>query len=358
MSQDAFHDFLQGGGFGSGIGSEDLQTHPQKVNILLVDDSAEWLMGLEGVLAGPDRYVIMVQSGEEALRYLLEADVGVILLDVRLTGLSGYETAALIRKRPRLRNVPIIFLTAHSKDEADIAKGYSFGAVDYIFKPVSPDILKSKVDCFVELAKWTQLMKRQAALLKRAETQALQAAAVIKDSPVPAFVVDLQGTVLQVNAVAAELLGLQSRQSVSLSPPSGVLTDGERWLLAGTIREVLERGVTRQITVHPRREVGEAAALSIHVAPLRATEDHVVGALGLGHDVSAHEKALVDTERLHTDLEAKQRETERLREIVLARDLALYGLEKDKMELKQQLRRLREAAGLSETSDPSLEPES
>src|ERR1044072_8275514 len=94
-----------------------------KINILVVDDNADYLFALEEVLAGPDRHVVMVQSGDQALRYLLGAEVGVILLDIQLSGLSGYETAALIRKRSRTRAVPIIFVTGCNTDSTDIARG-------------------------------------------------------------------------------------------------------------------------------------------------------------------------------------------------------------------------------------------
>src|SRR5215216_5639936 len=91
-----------------------------RVNILIVDDSVETLVALDAILTGPDRKVVKVHSGEEALKYLLGHDVGVIVLDVKLSGMNGYETAALIRERDRTRDIPIIFLTAYNKDDADV----------------------------------------------------------------------------------------------------------------------------------------------------------------------------------------------------------------------------------------------
>src|SRR5437868_14343848 len=118
--------------------------------ILIVDDEARNLHALEHMLERPDRMVIKMTSGDEALRYLLLHEVAVMLLDVRMAKMDGYETAALIRTRGKTQALPIIFLTAFNKDEADVLKGYSFGAVDYIFKPIVPDILCAKVDIFVE----------------------------------------------------------------------------------------------------------------------------------------------------------------------------------------------------------------
>jgi signal transduction histidine kinase/DNA-binding response OmpR family regulator len=137
----------------------------QKINILLVDDNPANLLSLEELLQAPDRNLVRASSGDEALRYLLDCDVAVILLDVYMPGINGLETAALIRGRERSRNTPIIFLTADNTGGALLSEGYSLGAVDYIMKPVEPDILRSKVAVFVELFKKTEEVKRQAALL-------------------------------------------------------------------------------------------------------------------------------------------------------------------------------------------------
>jgi signal transduction histidine kinase/DNA-binding response OmpR family regulator len=137
----------------------------QKINILLVDDNPSNLLALEEILQAPDRNLVRAASGNEALRYLLDCDVAVILLDVYMPGINGLETAALIRGRERSRNTPIIFLTADNTGGALLSEGYSLGAVDYIMKPVEPDILRSKVAVFVELFKKTEEVKTQAALL-------------------------------------------------------------------------------------------------------------------------------------------------------------------------------------------------
>ncbi|HEX8141224.1 MAG TPA: response regulator [Pyrinomonadaceae bacterium] len=142
-----------------------MQDEKEKINILMVDDSPTNLLALETILQGPDRNLVRATSGDEALRYLLNTEVAVILLDVYMPGIDGLETAALIRGREKSRDIPIIFLTADSMGNRHIAKGYSLGAVDYILKPVEPDILRSKVAVFVELFKKTEEIKRQAGLL-------------------------------------------------------------------------------------------------------------------------------------------------------------------------------------------------
>ncbi len=125
------------------------------IEILLVDDKAENLLALESVLRSTDYQLIRAQSGDEALRYLLNHMPALILMDVQMPNLDGYETAKLIRNYDRTRHIPIIFMTALHPDTLFTHKGYDHGAVDYIYKPYDPYILKSKVSVFVELAKTT-----------------------------------------------------------------------------------------------------------------------------------------------------------------------------------------------------------
>jgi signal transduction histidine kinase/DNA-binding response OmpR family regulator len=137
-----------------------------RINILMVDDSATNLLALEAILRAPDRNLIRASSGEDALRYLLDNDAAVVLLDVYMPGIDGLQTAELIRGREKCRDIPIIFLTANTTGQTHLSRGYSLGAVDYIVKPVDPAILKSKVAVFVELFRKTQEVKRQARLLE------------------------------------------------------------------------------------------------------------------------------------------------------------------------------------------------
>jgi signal transduction histidine kinase/DNA-binding response OmpR family regulator len=137
----------------------------ERINILMVDDTATNLLALESILHAPDRNLVSVSSGDDALRYLLDHDVAVILLDVFMPGIDGLDTAELIRARDKSRNIPIIFLTANSMGGRHLSRGYSLGAVDYIVKPIEPDILRSKVGVFVELFKKTRQIQRQAELL-------------------------------------------------------------------------------------------------------------------------------------------------------------------------------------------------
>src|SRR5579875_1495167 len=148
-----------------------------KVNILIVDDLPDKLLVLESILEELGENIIKANSGMEALRLVLEQDFAVILLDVYMPGMSGFETAGLIRQRRKSAHTPIIFITAFA-DEMHTAQGYSMGAVDYILSPVVPEILRTKVKVFVDLYRMTQQVKRHAnERVALAQEQAARAAA-------------------------------------------------------------------------------------------------------------------------------------------------------------------------------------
>src|SRR5579862_2641714 len=154
----------------------------EKVNILLVDDQPGKLLSYQTILEELDQNLVCARSGREALQYLLKEDCALILLDVVMPEMDGFETAAMIRQRPRLERTPILFLTAHSTSDLDRLKGYELGAVDYVFAPVVPDILRAKVSVFVELyrnrrelADANQKLVEEIAERKRAQDQVLQA---------------------------------------------------------------------------------------------------------------------------------------------------------------------------------------
>src|SRR5271163_5354466 len=144
-----------------------LQTQ-YRAKILLVDDSPENLVSLEAALDGLGQELVSAKSGMEALRYLLADDFAAILLDVKMPDMDGFQTAELIRSRKRSRHTPILFLTGYKNDE-HLFRGYDLGAVDFLFKPIVPEILRSKVGVFVELSRNTALLERQTEVLTKAE---------------------------------------------------------------------------------------------------------------------------------------------------------------------------------------------
>lgn len=147
--------------------------NPPKAKILLVDDRPANLFTLESILEDLGQEIVKANSGPEALRHILKNEFAVILLDVKMPDMDGFETASLIRDRERSRGTPIVFLTAH-KDEEHQFRGYDAGAVDFLYKPVNPEVLRSKVSVFVELSLKSEMLRRQAEMLQ-ARNQELEA---------------------------------------------------------------------------------------------------------------------------------------------------------------------------------------
>jgi len=137
-----------------------------KARILLVDDRPENLLALEAILSSLDQTLVRAASGEEALKALLSAEFAVILLDVQMPGMDGFETASHIKRRERTRDIPIIFLTAINREPQHAFRGYSAGAVDYLSKPFDPWVLRAKVAVFVELYLKNRQLLEQAELLR------------------------------------------------------------------------------------------------------------------------------------------------------------------------------------------------
>jgi PAS domain S-box-containing protein len=132
----------------------------EKVNILLVDDDASKMLALENILSSLGQNLVKAHSGKEALRALLNRDFAVVLLDVCMPVMDGFETAAIMREREKLAHLPIIFVTASDGSETHLAQGYSLGAVDYIYTPIVPEILRAKVSVFVQLKLQQERMGR------------------------------------------------------------------------------------------------------------------------------------------------------------------------------------------------------
>jgi signal transduction histidine kinase len=133
----------------------------------MVDDSPDKLLAIESILEPLGPKLVKAHSGAEALRILLKEEFAIILLDVNMPGMDGFETASLIRQRKSLEHIPILFVTAMSTTDSDIFKGYSFGAVDYVLTPILPEILRTKVGVFVELWKQRRSLQEQAESLQK-----------------------------------------------------------------------------------------------------------------------------------------------------------------------------------------------
>ncbi|MGH8884452.1 MAG: SpoIIE family protein phosphatase [Egibacteraceae bacterium] len=190
-----------------------------QATILLVDDRPENLLALEAVLEPLGHRLLRANSGEEALKHLLTEDVALILLDVRMPGMDGFETATRAKERDRTRDIPIIFLTAYSADAAQVVEGFSTGAVDYITKPFDPRLLRAKVRVFIELYQKTRLLRQQSEILALRLDQHYEAEARNLRKLADAAVVinstlSLDEILRVINASASEVIGAREADTV------------------------------------------------------------------------------------------------------------------------------------------------
>jgi PAS domain S-box-containing protein len=189
----------------------------EEVSILVVDDEPKNLLAVEAVLSVLGGTVVTASSGREALRHLLARDFALILMDVQMPELDGFQTAAIIRQRDRCRHVPIIFVTAISKATEHVRQGYSLGAVDYVFKPFEAEILRSKAAVFMELYRYRERVRRQAEQLRVHEER--RRAAEMVDS------VRKQNELI-LNAVGEGIVGFDADGCISFVNPAACRLSG------------------------------------------------------------------------------------------------------------------------------------
>ncbi|WP_425801395.1 response regulator [Desulfitobacterium sp. Sab5] len=205
------------------------------INILLVDDHPENLLALEAVLSSPEYQVIKANSGQEALKWVLNEEFAVILMDVQMPGLDGFETARLIKQRNKSKEIPIIFITALSQASEHVQKGYAAGGMDYIFKPFEPSVLLKKVEGFVRIYKTFAEAKRQSLLLKQRTSELEEATLALRKAEALAraindvsidtvLVINSEGLIVKVNSAAKSMFGYCPENIVS-KPASKLLPD-------------------------------------------------------------------------------------------------------------------------------------
>jgi len=329
-----------------------LQMNNERASVLIVDDRPEKVLALEAVLEDLDVQIVRAYSGREALRFLLQQDFAVILLDVNMPAMDGFETASLIRQRKNSEHIPIIFITALG-DDMHIARGYEIGAVDYIQSPVIPSVLRTKVAVFVELYVKTDQVRRQADSLRRRaqQLQKLTAAAVAINSAL-----SIEKLLQVVSDTARDCLGTHQcitlfilnraseNRSARTMAVSSFSDKYEFWrrksmkldAIAGTIvaqSRTVTRMTERELQDHPDWEIVQNLKIppvvgGMLAAPLTARSagnvgiiyltDRVEGAFNADDEAVLMQLAQMASIAIENSLYAEERETNRIKDEFLS----------------------------------------
>lgn len=262
-----------------------------KQSILIVDDHRENLVALEAILDAPERNLVMASSGNEALNLALRHDFALILLDVQMPEMDGFEVAALMRKNKRTRNIPIIFVTAISKEDSYVFRGYECGAVDYLFKPINQQVLEAKVEVFLELDLQRRKLQQAVVQMKRLKDENERLLQALGNGVIG---VDADGYVTFCNPAACTLLN-RDRQKIEGQPVEHLMffdRDGEqRWSWPDS--PIFERcrdgepwdSATPLYCPHE----GSVTALEVNANPINSKGDSFSGVVLSLRDVTGHE---------------------------------------------------------------------
>ena len=290
-----------------------MQLEDQKACILVVDDNPGKRLALVSVLEALGQHVVTADSGRDALRRLLEDDFAVILLDVQMPIMNGFETARLIRSRQQSESTPIIFVTAFSRGETDMVEGYSLGAVDFIFTPIIPEILRAKVSVFVDLHHKIQAIKRHeehleilveqrtAALTleiaerKQAEVAIRKLSGAMEKVADSIFITDANGVIEYVNAAFELITGYSRAEALGQTPR--VIKSGkhDEQFYQQIWDTVLKGEVYRNVCIN-RRKDGRLYHEAITITPLTDEKGRVTHFISSGKDIT---ESIQTQERLH-----------------------------------------------------------
>jgi PAS domain S-box-containing protein len=270
------------------------ETTQESAKILLVDDSAENLISLEAALEGLGQQLVLARSGMEALRHLLEHDFAAILLDVKMPEMDGFQTAELIRARKRSRHTPILFLTGYKSDD-HLFRGYDLGAVDFLFKPIVPEILRSKVMVFVELSRNTALLERQAAALRKTGQEFRS---LLDAAPDAMIISAADGRITRVNSQVETMFGYRRDELIG---------EDVRAVVPGWSAPFDPRPEHSSATAHfhtelqARRKDHCEFPAEINLSPLQTEEGLLI--ISAVRDITRRKKAEEEVRELNTTLE-------------------------------------------------------
>ena len=278
------------------------------VKILLVDDLPENLFALEVILSDENYSCVKANSGNEALKILLhQQDFALILIDVQMPMMDGFETVELIRQIDKLKHVPIIFLTASMDNSVQIFKGYQAGAVDYMIKPLSPEILRAKVAVFVDLHTKNQELLFQAQQLKKLNTdlnaQKLRSdysLSLIEASHDPLFAISPEGKITDMNNASVEVTGI-GRQELIGTDFFEYFTEPEKAL--EVYKKVFEKGFIADSPLILRHKNGKLIHVLFNGAVYNDDKENVLGAAIVARDVTNQKR--IETELIEAKIFAE-----------------------------------------------------
>lgn len=286
-----------------------------KVNILLVDDRNDKLLALSAILAPLGQNLVEARSGKEALRLLLKDEFAVILMDVSMPTMDGFETAALIRKRPASEHTPIIFVTSIGNSPSQMYQGYSLGAVDYILTPIVPEVLRAKVGVFVELWRKTEHIKQQGERLRQIEEAEHRHRLAEAEDRLEAEtkrnrfftlaldmlgIGDFDGHLLQVNPAWEKVLGHSEEELKGVRPDQLVHPEDSPMLLERV--KLLKAGIpVEYFEIRCRHKDGSYRWIGWTAAPFPAEKLIYI----FGRNVSARREAEEKVHQLNAELEKR-----------------------------------------------------
>jgi PAS domain S-box-containing protein len=289
--------------------------------VLLVDDDEGSLLALESLLEGLDLAKVRARNAQQALAELLDGEYALILLDVQMPDMNRFEAAGLIRRQRRLKDVPIIFVTALERSAEEIEFAYSLGAVDFLIKPVSSAALRSKVGTFVELyrgrheleirvAERTAEVEHEAAERFRAEEASGVLAAVVRSSNDAVVTKTLQGKITSWNAGAERLFGYSATEIIGR--PVTDLIPNDRRTEESEILAKIARGefVEHYETIRQRKD-GSRVDVSLSISPILDPRGRIVGASKVARDITPQKRAEAAIRRQNIELEERVRERTR-----------------------------------------------
>jgi len=263
----------------------------------MVDDHPSNLLALEAILEPLGQELVKATSGEEALKFLLQRDFAVILMDVQMPGLDGFQTATLIKQRERTRTIPIIFLTALSRDAAHIFKGYAHGAVDYLLKPFDPEILRSKVSVFVDLFLKEQQIQRQAAMLRQREREAVERQGELRyrrlteSLPEVMWAARADGSFTYANRAGRDYTGIHEEQPLSLTTFLEFVHPVDREEMRSTWEAAIRSSQRVEREFRLRRFDGVYRWHLARAVPERDESGHVQGWIAVATDIDDKRRA-------------------------------------------------------------------